>query len=170
VEGKLSLGRGAVIGKAFGLRIEHGNGGLIHVANPELANNLLAKTRIPDFAGLGDDHVVRLQQRARQPVFGVDHPGGVSTRRGKGFQRVGPGGAVVQIDLRQELAHLGVDVDAVFDLLFHESRTLAHLRHPRHALIHITLHPGQHHCQELLAAVLALDHAFQGETGHAREQ
>src|SRR5262249_19740994 len=68
---------------------------------------LLAEIRVPGVAVLADHHVMRLDGRARQLVFGVDDLGAAALWARQGLELVFPGGAFAEIDGAEELGEPG---------------------------------------------------------------
>ena len=81
-------------------RLRHRDRILRHLAGLRihLAEEHLAEIRVPDVALVIEHHVVRLDQRIRQIVFGDDDMGGFAGEPRQGLERIVPGVLLAQID------------------------------------------------------------------------
>ena len=152
-----------VAGRKALAQLGHGVFGVLARFRIELAQELLAEVRVPGFA-VHDDHVVRLDGRARQIVFRNDDVGAATLDPRQGLELELVLHARAQIDGGKILGHLAEALGIGGARLVHPP-----LRLDRLADLGIAVH-ARDHLHELVGVVARFHHPFEGVAAHAVDE
>ena len=144
-------------------QLGHGVFGVLARLRIDLAQELLAEIRVPGLA-VDDDHVMRLDGRARQVIFRDDHIGAATFYPRQGLELELVLRARAQIDRGEILGHFAEALGIGGTRLIHPPLRLDWLAH-----LGIAVH-ARDHLHELVGVVARFHHPLERVAAHAVDQ
>jgi hypothetical protein len=148
--------------------LELGDGvfGVLAGLGIDLAEGLLAEIRVPSDAVLIDDHVMRLDRRARQIVFGDDDAGRPPGRARQRLEREFPRISLVEVNRGEVVGALAEGALAGIATLFQQPLRQPPLRVQGGRLVGIARH-ALDDVDEGVRVVLGFEHPLERVAAHA---